>query len=39
MANWVSIVMKVRAVLTKLTDLLLIGREQGWWNRKGGPPA
>jgi hypothetical protein len=28
---------KIKLVLGKLTDLLLIGRSAGWWNDRGGP--
>lgn len=34
MFGWVK---KIKGVLGKITDLLLIGRNAGWWNDKGGP--
>ena len=30
---------KVRAVLTIATDLLLVGRKAGWWNKGPKPPG
>jgi hypothetical protein len=32
-----SILGKLRKVLTVLTDVLLIGRKQGWWSKKEVP--
>jgi len=32
-----STVATVRRLLGKLTDLLLVGRNAGWWRRKPGP--
>ena len=29
--------LKIRAVLTKITDALLIGRAAGWWSKGKGP--
>ena len=29
---------KIRQILGALTDILLIGRKQGWWKRRGGIP-
>lgn len=26
---------KLRKILGAITDLLLVGRNNGWWNRKG----
>ena len=32
-----SLLAKVRKVLGKITDLLLAGRERGWWSKGQGP--
>jgi hypothetical protein len=32
--DWKKIVSTARVVLGKLTDLLLIGRNAGWWSRR-----
>lgn len=29
---------RVRRILGALTDILLRGRERGWWDRGHGPP-
>jgi hypothetical protein len=29
---------KIKKVLSILTDILLVGRNRGWWSRKNGPP-
>jgi len=34
-----GIVGKIRKVLGKITDLLNIGRKQGWWSKKHGLPV
>ena len=36
--NLGKIVSGVRKVLGKLTDILLIGRQQGWWSQKNQLP-
>jgi hypothetical protein len=36
--NLVKALKGVRKFLGKLTDVLLIGRNKGWWERKPGPP-
>ena len=31
--------LKVRAILGVITDVLMKGRAMGWWSRKQGPDA
>lgn len=37
MAIKVNLPAKLKFVLGFITDLLLIGRGQGWWSRRQGP--
>ena len=33
-----GVLKKIAKVLGKITDVLLIGRQQGWWSEKHGLP-